>query len=518
MKHGTTPKKKPEIDLEDDEELLAGEASITVSKEEIVAAYENYLIEQGQSYLQALPGSESSDSDAPVPSIVDLHSQFDAEHLEGIIRSLVAARPHLYLNVGVFPVFNVDAMQMQAKDLVVNKILADPEYQYLVKDSEPLAERSLIAHFPQLLAERDEEELLRNQQDQEVNQLAEQLLSDNEMNQEHSFFRWHLEAIAFSEHSFLGNVRNKQLLFGHCEQFIIPFRQVSDEGCHYTVAVVNCSQENGQAKAWIQYYDSCGYDLEEQYQEQLVNFFCDDMGYDEVQYDCISQRDQKDKINCSIFAGLKAIDIANENVNNDERFIKDLNARNYAERLLYFRIKIADLLSQAGYNIEIAEELTEADKRQQARFKQQALRTELKDKKISYKLFLYGAVCAGWIGYRLWNQLPSPLPDEILNAGKILLELGVGGFALSQLGFASHDYAQSRKRKADELDSAPFCKPIFEQDKKRIKANRSQEKAADKKGEPILNYKNGKKNENKKQGKDKSKSSGKSRDFKKRRL
>lgn len=331
-------------------------AFVVINKDEITQNYIQYIQEQRISYFLNAPSAQMGDT---VPSIVTRHSQFDAEHLDGILRYLVGERAHLVNTLGIFPVFNQDAFYRLAQDFVVNKILMEPRFTHLVKDTTPLVERSKVKDFPELLEARDLEEAKRSAQDREVNQEAAKILRENGITSD-VLLLYYLQAIARSEQSYLGNREREDILFDRCDQFIIPFRK---DGNHYTVAVVQCTQKDEQRCAHIKYYDSLGSGLEAKYKSQLAKFFLN-MGFPKVLYSNLSKREQKDKCNCAIFAGFKAIDIANMHVGNDERLLKNLDV-DYVALFDFFRYRAVEMLTESGCNISISNKFTQQLKKTQ---------------------------------------------------------------------------------------------------------------------------------------------------------
>lgn len=332
-----------------------------VTKDEITAAYLKYLITQDQSYFYAMPGAMPGDS---AMAFVEDDSLFDAEHVNGILRYLVGKRPHFADNVAIFPVYNPDAFYRLAQDLVVSKMLQLPKYKHLVKDKTPLIEISECLGDEDLLEQRNAEEAFRNEQDNQANEIAGTLLAEIGMTTD-VMLQWYLDSIAKNPTSLVGNKTNPLLHFADCSQFVIPFRK--DEN-HYTVAVVNCvSDEEDSGIANIQYYDSLGDDLPESEAEQLCDFFRD-QNFDEVNYDCVSVKEQREGHNCGIFAAFKAIDLLNDNTEQEERLIPNLEIileSEYCALFNYFRNRVVEMLRKSGCNIALSDELVQTLKSEQ---------------------------------------------------------------------------------------------------------------------------------------------------------
>lgn len=326
-----------------------------VTKDAIIAAYLQYLLSQHQSYFYAMPGAMPGDS---ALAFVEEDSLFDAEHVNGILRYLVGQRPHFAENVAIFPVFNPDAFYRVAQDLVVSRMLSLPKYQHLVKDKTPVLEEAECLGDEDLLAEREAELAFRDEQDNQANEIAGNILAEMGMN-DNVMLHWHLNGIAKSLNSLVGNRTHPLQPFADCSQFVIPFRQ--DEN-HYTVAVVNCiSDKNENGIANIQYYDSLGDELAEHEQTQLCDFFYD-LKFDEVNFDCVSVHEQREGYNCGIFASFKAIDLLNANSNLDERLLPDLeklHKSEYHELFHYFRNRIVEMLRESGCNIALSEDFAQ---------------------------------------------------------------------------------------------------------------------------------------------------------------
>lgn len=351
--------------------------SIKINKDEVTQTFIEYIAVQHETYFHNSPDTLIGNT---VPSIVYENSRFDAEHVDGILSYLIGARAHLFNSVGIFPVFNEDAFFRVAQDFVANKLLKDPRFKHLVKDTSVLVERSLIQAFPKLLRERDLEEAKRSAQDIELNQEAARILKENGITTD-IFLLCYLAGIAGSKKSLLGNKTNADVAFENCTQLIIPFRK---DGGHFTVAVVHCTQEGNQRCAHIKYYDSLGAGLEHQYKSQLSKFFIK-MGFQKVLYSCLSQREQKEKYNCGIFAAFKAIDFANAHAGNDERLLINLDV-DYRELFAYFRCRVVEMLSESGCNISLSQEFITKLKEQQSareiREAQQALESTKNENEI----------------------------------------------------------------------------------------------------------------------------------------
>ncbi len=140
-----------------------------------------------------------------------------------------------------------------------------------------------------------------------------------------------------------------------CDQWIIPLFI----DYHFTVAVIKFDKKSHLKFAFIKYYDSCGDDLPLYYQQQLITFF-KHLGYN-VKYQCIAEDIQKDNYNCGIFVTLKAIDIANSNINHPERLLKIAdNDYEYHQNIAAYRQRIAHLLKENGVKVEVSKRLKEA--------------------------------------------------------------------------------------------------------------------------------------------------------------
>ncbi|MCS5711204.1 hypothetical protein [Candidatus Berkiella aquae] len=333
--------------------------SVTISKEEITQAYLQYLIEQHQSYFHTVQGSNPGDS---ALAIIEADSQFEAEHVNGMLRYLIGQRPHFANQIGIFPVFNQDAFYRLAQDQLIKKMLNHPDYQYLVKDTTPLIELSDCLDFPELWEKRNTEEVHRTWQDQEAIRVAGDIL-DHQGTTDEVMLEWYLESIAASPLAFLGNMNQQDMAFKNCSQFIIPLRI---DGVHYTVAIVDCTAED---TAHIKYYDSMGHDLQDYLKQQLINFF--ENHFADVTYECVSKHEQKDGYNCGIFASFKAIDLININTQRSERLLPNLNTQEYHALFNYFRNQVAEMLRLSGCNIELDHKLakmiqTEHQQREEA--------------------------------------------------------------------------------------------------------------------------------------------------------
>lgn len=316
----------------------------------------NAIWEQRQAYQVMTPADTQA-----VPSEIDIDSWLDAEHVEGTIRELVGIRSYLK-KVGVFPVYNNDYIYQVAQITVYYRIIHEPVYQEMLPSQEPLPERQAIINSDltplQKTAQieaRDQEEKKRFQQEKALQKLADQTLATWGVTNQ-TLLLWYLEAIASSDHHFLAHAQSVHLTWNECEQFIIPLRK--DE-IHYTVVVVHFVN----AMASIRYYDSKGQDIPQYVLDALV-FLFDRWGY-EVYYSSAAKDEQRDWYNCGIFASLKAIELASENVGQVENLLNDLNRKNYDTAFQYYRHLIALLLEKNGFNITLSKGLINALERQQ---------------------------------------------------------------------------------------------------------------------------------------------------------
>ena len=340
----------------DSRKILERNPSIVVSTKEIQDAYMAYLSSQFNHYFHTAMGAKPGEA---APAFVEEDSLFEAEHVDGILRYLIGKDPRLANTVGIFPTFNPDAFFRQACDTVVNKIKQDPRFKKLVKDPTPLIEVSDCAGFPDLLAQRNAEERFRDQQDNEANEHAKRILSENGITRD-NLFALYLQAIVNGENTKLGNKTNPHLPLANCTQFIIPIRQNN----HYTVAVANCDVEESSAN--IEYYNSFGSDLNENDKNQLVIALCD-MGFDNVEFDCVSERQQKegDGHNCGLFAAFKGFDLAAENTGSHKRVLEGFE-KEYDAFFRYLRNRATEMLRESGCNIALSEELVALIKQDQA--------------------------------------------------------------------------------------------------------------------------------------------------------
>ena len=118
----------------------------------------------------------------------------------------------------------------------------------------------------------------------------------------------HLNAFTQEDKALLGNPKHPKLRFDECEQLIIPIHFAK----HVGVAVVKLTiEEEGNRKAFVQYFDGTGSDLADDLLASLGAFFTES-DY-EVLYHCVSetvvQENTKNEITC-----IKAIELANRNV------------------------------------------------------------------------------------------------------------------------------------------------------------------------------------------------------------
>jgi len=385
------------------------EDQVLVTKAEITSAYLNYLITQHQSYFYAMPGAMPGDS---ALTYVENDSLFEAEHVNGILRYLVGNRTDFSDSVAVFPVYNSDALYRLAQDLVVSKMLSLPKYKHLVKDKTPLIEVSACFDDIQMLQDRNAKEVFRNEQDHQANEIAGTILADIGMTEE-VMLQWHLDSIAKSDLPLVGNKTDLVLNFLDCSQFVIPFRK---DMSHYTVAVVNfMSDEDANEIANIQYYDSLGYDLPESEKTQLCDFFRD-QNFDEVNFDCVSAKEQREGHNCGIFASFKAIDLLNKNTEHEERLIPNLamiNESEYRALFNYFRNRVVDMLRESGCNISLSENFV------------QTLKDEQKEREIplpKVQPSFLGSILGGVISYFWVGAEKKPLRETVATIDPLSLD------------------------------------------------------------------------------------------------
>lgn len=124
---------------------------------------------------------------------------------------------------------------------------------------------------------------------------------------------------------------------------------------HFRVAIIHIERNDGSKQATIQYYDSTGNDLEDIYQEQLINFF-KKFGYI-VNYECVSKHEQKENHNCGIFITLKSIDLINEHIGDEQRLlnIENLDGEDYDKFFNHYRFYIAKLIESSGISVTISQ-------------------------------------------------------------------------------------------------------------------------------------------------------------------
>lgn len=337
------------------------EPVVIIHDDEIKSSIEEFVIGQRQAYQEAMPGASDSDDAEAVSEEIGVNTWLDAEHVDATIRNLVGARAHLRDTVGVLPVFNKEYVQARAQSVAYNKIIVDPRFKNLLPSKKPLPGRSTLKG--RALVARDKEEQKRNQQERALQEKADLMLEKNNFTEDKMLLLF-LQSMVESDHPFLNNPQNEDLTLDECTQLIIPFRQ---NGCHYTVAVINFTQVDDNNVAEIKYYDSMGSDLDDSEIEQLTSF-CTELGY-EVNYEALSSPIQREGWNCGIFASFKAIDIANENEENDERLLDGLDDENYHRHFNYYRFLISMMLSDRGYNVSVTDELAFDIKVQQTEFR-----------------------------------------------------------------------------------------------------------------------------------------------------
>lgn len=315
-------------------------SDIIITKSDIKAKIDKYIINQRKICFGIHPTIQA------VPSQIGENDCLDAEHVDGLLHYLVSNRNHLKNSVAIFPVYNADAIAFQAQTFVYKKLKVDLRCQHLVPSNVVLPERSTLE--PDALEERDKEERKRNAQETALRQKADEVLANNNITEE-KLFQWFLEAMTESTYNLLGN------RFRNCTQCIIPIR--IDNG-HYTTAVTHMTGRTTNKNANITYYDSKGHELYDTYQASLCAFFTD-KGYD-INYEDISENDQKyDGVNCGLFASLKSIDIANNNVGHNETLL-DLDELTEEEYKQYFRTQryqAVQILSSNGFNISADESI-----------------------------------------------------------------------------------------------------------------------------------------------------------------
>lgn len=315
---------------------------IIIDKEEIIDVYRKYLVQQREHFFDTVTGANRGES---FFSIIKEKSMFEAEYVDGILRHLIGQQDHLSQSVGIFPTYNKDVLLRIARDIVAGKILAAPQYQHLVKDSTPLQEVSKITD-PKELAQRNEEVVRRNHQDKTANRIAEEILQENGLSAD-KLLSLHLESIALGDSAFLGNIKNNDIFYGNCHQYIIPLL----EGEHYTVVTAYITKKKEGDYIHLRYYDSFGKHLTTNDKNQLSDFFYK-MGFAKVLYLSLSKAEQKEYHNCGIFASFKAVDIVNEQAGCDDRLLADLS--DYKELFSYFRYRVAEILFESGCNVSLS--------------------------------------------------------------------------------------------------------------------------------------------------------------------
>lgn len=329
------------------------------------------LAQVGKSAILSQVGLEASGlrDGSEVPDEISTNNWLEWQHVYGLIPILVGERAHLRDVVGVFPPFTSNRVNALLEDAAELKIIQDqglktrvtPDGDVTLLEKEIPSSKDLkrkqVAYYKGLRTKRNNEAKQRREQ-------AKALLAENNLGEDHSLLAY-LEAIGESKEHFLGNPKNKNLTINDCEQIIIPFHYHDN---HYTVAVIHFTEEDGNHIAQIKYYDSMGTDLRDSFKNQLIAY-CQSLGF-EAKYECVSKRDQQDAVHCSIFASFKSIDIANENIGNeeDERFLDKLTADNYYQFLNMLRYIACLKLKQQGQNVQPSEALIKAFKAYQEYF------------------------------------------------------------------------------------------------------------------------------------------------------
>lgn len=345
--------------------------TVSPVSEELTLTFARYVKNHQKAYKDALPGADTqldnpSQAWVNAPSIapeeMSLDSTLDAAHLDAMFRILIASRPHL-VNVGIFPVFNQDALENVARDAIYNAIKADPKYKDMLPNTDPLPEKSSLTDR-KALKKRDKEEDKRIAQEKALQAEAEKVFHNLKI----SVLGCHLGMANLADFNLLGHPSNPDLQFDQCEQWIIPFRANNN---HYTVAVVNAVTVDDQKIAFIKYYDSLNGRIDSNHKLKIEQLF-QSKGF-ETAYQCVSTQDQRyGDNNCGIFACLKAIDIASENAGNPERIVATFR-ENYDSAITGFRVQFANIFQDRGYAVKIDDELKNAYAQQSEKFAQESV-------------------------------------------------------------------------------------------------------------------------------------------------
>lgn len=314
-----------------------------------------------------------------IPDEIGARNWLEWHQVYGIIPSLVAKRPHLADTVGVFPIYNAKRMNEFAQALAEVKII---EHQGLPTRTTPEGDVVLLEKpLPEDkdLSKKQREAKLRTQAQRNEQAIARKeqaraLLAEQGFTQQ-TMFRLYLEALGESDENFIGNPKKPNLKLDDCTQLIIPF---NFNNIHYAVSVIHFVEVNKEKIADIQFYNSDGSDLDESLQNQLVAY-CEGLGF-KPQYRCISKPDQIDSWECSMFASYKGIDIANENVGNEERFLSDLTKANYEQRLAMLRYNSAHILEMFGQNVTVGDDLVKFLKNNQKEFEKLSVHSQAQTK------------------------------------------------------------------------------------------------------------------------------------------
>ncbi|MBS0286284.1 MAG: hypothetical protein JSR17_03260 [Proteobacteria bacterium] len=352
-----------------------------------------------------------------VPDEISTNNWLEWQHVYGLIPALVAQRPHLRNVVGVFPAFTLNRVNGLIEDAAETKIIDNlglktrvtPDGDVTLLEKEIPSDKGLtkkqLAYWKGVRTKRNKDAKERREQ-------AKALLVQSSLGENESFLLY-LEAIGESKEHFLGNPQNRNLTIDNCEQLIIPFHYHDN---HYTVAVVHFTEEDDKDIAQIKYYDSMGSDLNDSLKKQLITY-CENLGF-EAKYECVSKHDQKDGVHCSIFSSFKAIDVANENAGDDERFLDKLTDDNYNAIIYMLRYLVSLKLKQSGQNVTPSDDLVSELKYHQENFKQLSVHSqkvsEVNSLLLDIKFHFEKALNPRAKGGPLSKALPDINPNDLL--------------------------------------------------------------------------------------------------------
>lgn len=280
----------------------------------------------------------------------------EVAHVDGLLRCLVGLEPALKSTLGIFPVYSAEDCKRMLEEAAYEQLIKDPAYQEFLPATQPLEDTS----------RSNPEYQKRVQQAQKLRAFAQRNLKESGLDAK-TIYLHYLNSIADSKEMLLGNTKESKLDIMECTQCIFPF---NEKDYHFTGAIVHLVDNLESKTAFIEFYNSLGGNIPKEYGDALKTFFVE-KGY-KIEEKTISKHEQRN-LDCGIFMATRLVEAALrfKKVVFESRLkeITDtISKQKYDEILRAIRHEYSILLSTAGYETPITDDLKAHLKKQQQKF------------------------------------------------------------------------------------------------------------------------------------------------------